>query len=730
MIKLFGYAKQLLTKSAMKCLVPIVFSIFQTPMRKNKSIQKSSVSIIACIVLMLFGATVFSFTENPPIIISPDDGEVMLTNQVNYFSDEQSQLSFDEVRAITDWKSSSENSLNFGYNTCAHWMKFSLSIKPGFGAMNQLLVINYPVLDSIDIYYRVDSSAWKIVHTGDHYLYSSRIYNYRHFVIPFRLSDRSPTEFYIRVRTNSSAQIPLQLWSEKAFTQHINKENYVLGIYYGIIIVMLLYNMFIYFSVREKSYLYYLCFILFFGLFQATINGFTYEYFWGDSIWWANNSVIFFAATFLFFIPTFANALLNTKVTAPKWGKILLFLGYLALINMVCSILLPYAMVVKSTVILALITVSVTVITGFFCLARGYRAARFFLLAWVGLLAGGFIYALKGVGLLPHNFFTEYAVQMGSAAEVILLSLALADRINMLKREKAEAQEKALFYLESIVQARTHQVVQQKEIIEIKNKDILSSIQYAKRIQEAILPSPGYIKKFLPENFVMYKPKDIVAGDFYWMHVTGQEEDSTVDSFNVNSLILIASCDCTGHGVPGALVSVVCHNALNRAVREFNLTSPAEILNKTRELVIGSFEKSEKDVNDGMDISLCAIDFSKMKLEFSGANNPLFLIQGDEQIELKADSQPIGKFLRTLPFTNQTIDLKKGDSIYLYTDGFSDQFGGPEGKKFKRSRLKDLLKNNSSKSMQEQQINLLAEFENWRGDLEQIDDVCVIGVRV
>ena len=146
--------------------------------------------------------------------------------------------------------------------------------------------------------------------------------------------------------------------------------------------------------------------------------------------------------------------------------------------------------------------------------------------------------------------------------------------------------------------------------------------------------------------------------------------------------------------------------------------------------MIGSFEKSEKDVNDGMDISLCAIDFYKMKLEFSGANNPLFLIQGDEQVELKADSQPVGKFLRNLPFTNQTINIKKGDTVYFYTDGYGDQFGGPEGKKFKRSRLKELLKMHASKSMQDQQKNLLAEFENWRGDMEQIDDVCVIGVRI
>jgi len=685
---------------------------------------------LVLLLLIVFGNVGFSATDNSPIVVSPSDGHIELTNRVTYFVDDSGSLLLTDILVNNDWKSSENNSLNFGYNTDPHWLKFSVIASSGTAALKQLLVISYPVLDSIDIYFRSDSSVWNITHTGDCYPFSSRAYPYRYFVIPFNITDQYPTEFYIRLQTRSSAQIPLTLWNESAFTQHINKENYALGIYYGIILVMMFYNLFIYFSVREKSYLYYICFILFFGLFQATINGFTYEYLWGDFIWWANNSVIFFAATFLFFIPTFANALLNTKVVAPNFGRILTILGYLALVNMACSLIFPYASVVKSTVLLALITVLFTIITGFVCLFRGYRAARFFLLAWLGLLTGGFVYALKAFGLLPNNFFTEYGLQIGSASEVILLSLALADRINILKREKAEAQEKALVHLESIVQERTSEVVQQKEIIEIKNKDILSSIQYAKRIQEAILPSPSYIKKYLPENFVLYKPKDIVAGDFYWMHVTGQDENSNDDSVTKDSIVLIASCDCTGHGVPGALVSVVCHDALNRAVREFKLTKPADILTKTRELVIGAFEKSEKDVNDGMDISLCAIDFYRMKLDFAGANTPMILMQNDQQIELKADPQPIGKFFREMPFTNHTVDINKGDTIYLYTDGFGDQFGGPSGKKFKRSQLKELLKKFVGKPMPEQQKTLLTEFDNWRGDMEQIDDVCVIGVRI
>ena len=659
-----------------------------------------------------------------PIIISEDDDQLSLTDTVLYYIDKSASMDLEDVSKITDWQPSSNNSLNFGYSTNAHWLKFSLQAAPGVTLLKHLLVFEYAVLDSISIYYYADPIGWNEVETGDHYPYSKRAYKYRYFVVPFRLSSNYPTDFYVRMRTESSAQIPMRLWTETAFVQHINKENYILGIYYGIILVMLLYNLFLYFSVREKSYLLYLCFILFFGLFQATINGFTYEYLWGDSIWWANNSVILFAAAFSFFIPTFANSFLNTREIAPTFFKILRVMSWLALINVIGALILPYSSVIKSTVFIALVTVMITVITAFVCLFRGYRPARFFLFAWLGLLTGGFLYGLKGFGLLPNNFFTEYGVQIGSASEVILLSLALADRINVLKREKAEIQEKAMAQLEVLVQERTTQVVHQKEIIESKNKDILDSILYAKRIQEAILPPAKYIKKFIPENFVVYKPKDIVAGDFYWMHINENEEDNSI------SQVLIAACDCTGHGVPGALVSVVCHDALNRAVREFRLTKPSDILNKTREIVITQFEKSEKDVKDGMDISLCSIDFKNGKLEYSGANNPFLLIRNSEPTEIKADVQPIGKFIRMNPFTNHCVDIQKNDNVYLFTDGFGDQFGGPNGKKYKSARLKELLRKISGLPVADQRKNLLNEFENWRGEIEQIDDVCIIGLRV
>lgn len=258
--------------------------------------------------------------------------------------------------------------------------------------------------------------------------------------------------------------------------------------------------------------------------------------------------------------------------------------------------------------------------------------------------------------------------------------------------------------------------------IEEKNNEILDSIRYAKRIQSAILPQKKEFKKLLPDSFVLYKPKDVVAGDFYWL----EERDET---------ILFAAADCTGHGVPGAMVSVVCNNGLNRSVREHGATDPGKILNITRDIVLQEFGKSEEKVNDGMDIAICALgplSTSGATLKYAGAHNPLWIIRKDatDLEEVKADKQPIGKFENPTPYTTHSITLNRGDTVYVFSDGYADQFGGDKGKKMKTINFKKLLLSISSRTMAEQLSRLDDAFDEWKGEIEQLDDVCVIGVRV
>jgi len=288
---------------------------------------------------------------------------------------------------------------------------------------------------------------------------------------------------------------------------------------------------------------------------------------------------------------------------------------------------------------------------------------------------------------------------------VLLFSLFLYNRFRLTNKQK------------NIIEQQKHQVEHQKELVEEKQKEILDSIAYAKRLQEAILPSLDFINLYIPENFVFYKPKDIVAGDFYWAE-------------KVDDLFFIAAADCTGHGVPGAMVSVVCSNALNRSVKEFHLTVTGEILDKTRELVLETFEKSSNDVKDGMDISLLCIDRSNKKIFWSGANNPLWYIKNDSLEQIKPNKQSIGKTENAVPFTTHEIEYKEGLQFYLFTDGFADQFGGEKGKKFKYKQLSQLLFSKHHLPLNEQSKFLDDEFTKWKGNLEQVDDVCIIGIKI
>ena len=260
-------------------------------------------------------------------------------------------------------------------------------------------------------------------------------------------------------------------------------------------------------------------------------------------------------------------------------------------------------------------------------------------------------------------------------------------------------------------------IEKQKKVVEEKNKEITDSILYAKRIQNAILPPNKVVKEYLQESFIYYKPKDIVAGDFYWL----EQKDKK---------ILFAAADCTGHGVPGAMVSVICNNGLNRSVREYGITDPGKILDKAREIVVKEFEKSEEDVKDGMDIALCSLEGNTLK--YAGAHNPLWIIRSGSNVveEIKANKQPIGKFDNPEPYKTHSIKLSKGDTIYIFSDGYADQFGGEKGKKMKTTNFKKLLLSIKNESMDKQKEQINRAFEEWKGDLEQLDDVCVIGVRI
>jgi serine phosphatase RsbU (regulator of sigma subunit) len=267
------------------------------------------------------------------------------------------------------------------------------------------------------------------------------------------------------------------------------------------------------------------------------------------------------------------------------------------------------------------------------------------------------------------------------------------------------------------------------ELIEEKNKEIIDSINYAKRIQQALIIPEEALKKQVPSSFVYFQPKDIVSGDFYWIT---ELSTTKIDEEN-EKLVVFCAADCTGHGVPGAFMSLIGIKILNQSIKEKSVNSPAEALDFLNAQVFETVNKHSDESNvvrDGMDAVLFAVNFNKLTLSFAGANNPIWIVRNKELIEIKGDKQPIGSYINQNNFTNVEFQLQKHDVIYASTDGYADQFGGSEGKKMKTKILKEKLVECAELPIEDQKEFLKTFFNQWKGDLEQLDDVCIIGVKI
>jgi serine phosphatase RsbU (regulator of sigma subunit) len=272
------------------------------------------------------------------------------------------------------------------------------------------------------------------------------------------------------------------------------------------------------------------------------------------------------------------------------------------------------------------------------------------------------------------------------------------------------------------IKKRSSRVLEDKnKIIEEKNKDIVDSINYARRIQQALLPDEQSLQRILPDSFLLFQPKDIVSGDFYW--IAGDREER-----------IVVVADSTGHGVPGAFMSMIGHAFLNEIVLEKGITEPAVILNLLREKIITALKQGDaSESRDGMDVTIVRLKQSgeAVDLQFAGANNPLWIWKGGALTEVKGDKQPVGVWGGSQqPFTNHSFRLEKGNQLYLFTDGYADQFGGNAGKKFRYKAMQELISEMASVQMSRQKEILAERLRQWKGALEQVDDILVLGIRL
>lgn len=656
------------------------------------------------------------------------------------------------------------------FNARCIWLKITTENRL---AEDRTYVFNVPELnskDSLNVYYTLPSGELAEKKSGILFPVQERDFVYKNWhAVKVPLIKAEKQTFYIRLKAEGGLGGPhLQVYAHDTMVTFDRFERMLL---FGFLISLLIISAFfliLFVIMKGRQYLYFALYVGSLVLFLFITDGYLNEYFWRE-----NNFFLKFLEKFqpyimswisIFFL-LFGIAHLELRKTLKTWYLavvIVLSLTGIRILLVIVEAIFTFSYPVFMEQIFRIVWIFTVGILPLFILIvpailrirKGFKHAWYFLAANLVLIPLIYVtlysslYSDTVIAVYESIFgrlFISSGMHMAAILQVLIFSFGIARKMRLDEIERAKIQQQIIdqltenerlkdkvnLELEQKVQERTREISEQK-------KQITDSIDYAQRIQLAVLPRKEYLDQIMPEHFVLFKPKDVVSGDFYWIH-------------EVNKRLIVVAADCTGHGVPGAFMSMLGITLLDEQLAKPRLDTPGEILNamrsKVKQMLVQKGKAEEQ--KDGMDMAIAIIDKENKVLEYAGANNPLYLIRNSREssgknppfqatlvdqesqlFEIKGDRQPIGLHWEETDFSTHRMDLAVQDTIYLFTDGFVDQFGGEHRKKYKNSRFKELLLSFQEKSMGQQKQLLDQAFESWRGNNEQIDDVCIIGVRV
>ncbi len=408
-----------------------------------------------------------AFSATDILELDGNSDQINLAHHVEYLVDPSDQLTVNDVQSparASAWQPAalSSDNINFGYTNNTYWFHFRLKNIDSHTIRKQL-EIGYPVLDYIDVVQQFANGNIINLALGDKRPFHDRPVQHRNFILPLQLHGGDMLDVYIRVRTTSSMQLPIMLWRDSTLLEVAQSQMLGLGIYYGTMVVMILYNLFVFFSVREVNYLYYVLYVACMALFLASLNGVSYQYLWPGSIWWNDQSIVFFLAGVVLFAALFTINFLRIPEVFPRTHHIGSVVVVISASIMLATLFMPYSTMIAVVIGWAIIGIAFAIVIGMYRWMSGDSSAKYYCIAWYSMLIGGVILALNKFDILSRNFFTENAAQLGSALEVILLSFALADRLNVEKRRRFEAQ------LQSLENERIARLAQAEALQQEKN---------------------------------------------------------------------------------------------------------------------------------------------------------------------------------------------------------------------------------------------------------------------
>jgi serine phosphatase RsbU (regulator of sigma subunit) len=652
---------------------------------------------------------------------------VHVGNKFLYLRDTARTLTLAEALKSRDWQPVKNEIPNFDVTKDVIWGKISLTCTE---TGDWYLGLQPSSFNRIMFFQKRGAEQWTETSMGNTVPLSAKKLPLNEIMVNLDLRPGDTTILMFRLQDYYPMQLDFSIGKADSFLGFLQDLNMYNGLCYGVMLMMLIYNFYLFFTQKERIYIYYVLYIFGNGIFTMVFNG-NYMYLPGFLKPVVLFDPIIFPAAFGVFLTLFTIELFRGFLPGSFVKMLYAFMAVVSFDVVLAPIDIHIAF--DAIRILGLLLGIVSLAAGVIAYRKGSPSAMFFLIGF-GAYLGSLIYIILSGPLLPITSFNLKAVVTGGAIESVFLSFAQGDKLKFLQVEKEKAQHEALVQVqknETLIREQNlvleHKVRERTAELAEKNKEVTDSIHYAKRIQGTLLADQELLHKYIPDHFIIFKPKDIVSGDFYWAAYRENQQNAS-DS----GTFYLAVCDSTGHGVPGAFMSLLNISFLNEAVAEKDIATPSEAFDYVRTHLINSI--SRDGGRDGMDGILLAMTTEKntdtISCSYTASNNNPVLISGNEIILLPADKMPVGQWENMSSFTLNKRTLKKGDMLYLFTDGFADQFGGPEGKKFKNKQLKDKLLAVSQKPLAEQKKELEDTFEIWKGGLEQVDDVCVIGIRV
>lgn len=651
---------------------------------------------------------------------------------VDYFVDTSNKLTISNI--LNDYnsffKTSKATDFTNSNTKATYWLRFRISNQSKQSPPFRIEMFDFDI-DKISFYRPDKTLQYKEYVAGFDYPFSQREIAHKNISFNIAVDKQDTATFYMKFFSKKENVLEPIIRAYDRTLSYGFTEYLLFGLFYGLLLLMIFYNTLYYFILRKKHSIFYIFYALGILTYLISQNGIGFQYFWynfpGINPYIAKIALFVGIESMLFFTISF----LELKARSKK-----LYILFVAVIIFRAIIFLVQNAILTSPIwgIADVLLIQLAFASGLYLVVKGYKSVGWFVVAFSVLNIAFITTWLEHSGWLKSGIFTVYSLNIGVIGQFVFLSIGIAESVKDTYRLKTEAQSrlieeleinetlkaKANQELEKKVKERTLELEQQKYLVEDKNIQIMASVRAAKNIQTAILPNKDYLNSILNNHFTLYMPRDIVSGDFYWVHTINEDE------------YLIAAVDCTGHGVPGAFMSMIGINLLNRIISE-GVYMPDKILMALHRNVQKVLQQDETKNMDGMDMALCYVNKKEKNIYYAGAKNPLVYIQDDKITKIQASKSPIGGTDQSpvVEFQLHEISYQKSPVLfYLFTDGYGDQFGGPNNKKFFLKNLMNLLLENHTLPLEAQKTVLKTTIQNWmKNSSFQIDDILIIGIK-